>query len=594
MGEYQFGIVDVPGHERFIRQMLAGATGMDLVMLVIAADDSIKQQTREHLDILRLLNVPTGIIVLTKVDLVEPDWCDLVEQEIGELVADTFLANAPIIRCSSKTGQGIEELKQQLQHSASMVVKTRSNDLEHEPFRMAIDRTFSIEGFGTVVTGSVSSGKIHVGDIVELQPSGIEARIRGLQNHDTTTDVVERGQRAAINLSGIHHDQIHRGDELAQAGHLKPARQIGVELLALNPERQVVKDRMRVRFHVGTTEVAGNLRLPPESRELAVGQRAVAILYLQEPVVAVWGQPYVIRLESPVLTLGGGRVLFANPLQTARPTQRDWIFLSELGDSDEEKRIAAAIFLLGFTDWKLLDLARLAGVASAETTVEKLLASGELKRLVITKDRHYIVHRERIHEVSDLIVRHLERMHAEHPLRLGHPVLELQNYFHYLPTPELFRSALKSLSDEKKLVVSGTAVALEGHGPQLSKGERLLFDEILQSVKRGGIAPESPEQIRGRVPKNRESVQQLFELAASSGELIKLAEDWYVHRETWGQMSEQLASAFASKPELTVSEIKAIFDVSRKLAVPLCEFLDRNGYTRRNGDVRVWVGKSDA
>ena len=320
---FRMGIVDVPGHEKFVRQMLAGATGMDVVMLVIAGDDSIKQQTTEHLDILRMLNLPAGVIALTKCDLCDPDWLELVEDEIRQLVSDTFLRDSPIIRTSSKTGEGIDQLKAALVEAAEKVAATDRATLGQAPFRMAIDRSFSIVGHGTVVTGSVNSGQVAVGDQIVIQPGNIEVRVRGIQNHDSASESVSRGQRAAINLAGVHHTEIGRGHELGSLGHLVPSRLMTVELSMLGSTHRKLKDRTRVRFHVGTAELFANVRLLDCDR-LEPGQTAFAQLYLNEAVVAVWNQPFVIRMESPVETIGGGRVLTANANPIKKPSEVIW------------------------------------------------------------------------------------------------------------------------------------------------------------------------------------------------------------------------------------------------------------------------------
>ena len=255
------GIVDVPGHEKFVRNMLAGATGMDIAMLVVAADDSIKQQTLEHLEILRLLNLPAGVIALTKVDLVDRDWIELVEEEIRDLVSDTFLADATIVRTSSHTGEGIEDLKSALVEAAQKVEKSGRLVAIESPFRMPIDRTFSIAGHGTVVTGSVATGRLKVGDELLVQPGNVEVRVRSLQNHASSVEEVNRGQRAAINLAGIHHNETERGQELTAKGHLLPSKLITVNLISLKDSIKPIKDRSRVRLHVGSAEVICNVRL---------------------------------------------------------------------------------------------------------------------------------------------------------------------------------------------------------------------------------------------------------------------------------------------------------------------------------------------
>jgi len=295
LGDYRLGIVDVPGHERFVRQMLSGATGMDLAMLVVAADDSVKPQTREHLDVLRMLDLRAGVIVLTKADAVESGWLELVRDEVRELVRGTFLEQAPIVATSSVTGEGLETLREALRAAAERVGERASRRLA-APFRMAIDRTFTVTGHGTVVTGSVTSGQVSVEDPLEVQPSGVMVRVRGLQSHDRRVTTVACGQRAAINLAGIHHDQIRRGDELASPGSLLPSRLVTAWLDVLPSAVRALKRRELVRFHVGTAEVLARV-VPLDAERLEPGQAGMVQLFLREAVATTWDQPFVLRTE---------------------------------------------------------------------------------------------------------------------------------------------------------------------------------------------------------------------------------------------------------------------------------------------------------
>jgi selenocysteine-specific elongation factor len=585
LGEFHLGIVDVPGHEKFVRQMLAGATGMDLAMLVVAADDSIKQQTREHLDILRLLNLREGVIVLTKTDLVEAEWLDLVEAEIRELVQGTFLEMASIVRVSSKTGAGFDDLKKAILDAARRVVDDLP-DSSTAPFRMAIDRSFAIEGFGAVVTGSVSSGVLRVGDVIELQPAQIEVRVRGLQNHDTKSDVVSRGQRAAINLTGLRHGEIPRGNELATLGHLKPTNQLAVELLALPGLDKPVKDRSRVRFHLGTSEVSGVLRLPHEKKQFEPGERGFAVLFLSESVVATWGQPFVVRLESPVTTLGGGRIAFPNRLSTNRPTAADWNAIAEAVSPDPKSRASAAAYLAGLSNWKPSDLIRWTAIHQIDEIIETMISEKTIVRIPLSKERSWLVHSARLEEISATIEQHLMRLHQEHPLRLGHSVSEVQHCLDYLPEPELFRVSLERLIAAKKVHRVGAAICLDGLGPKLSKGETQLYGELVEKIRVAGLAVEPPKILAAGVAKNRDSVPQLLKLGVDSGQLLQITPDWIVHRDVYDNVLERLKTEFERAKTLTVSDIRSLLDVSRKFAVPLCEYLDKIGFTTRDGDQR--------
>ncbi len=344
VGPFRLGIVDVPGHERFVRNMLAGATGMHLAMLVVAADDSIKPQTREHLDILRLLDLRAGVIAITKCDLAELEWIELVEEEIRELVTGSFLEDAAIVRTSAPSGMGIESLREELQRAAQRAVQMQLHDSRGGPFRMAIDRAFTIAGHGTVVTGSVSSGRVQLGDELEIEPGDFRVRVRGLQNHDRTATQVQRGQRAAINLAGIHHGTIGRGHELATPTHLRPSRLLAARIRAVASLPRPIKNRSRVRVHVGTAELLATLVLL-ETDQVAAGEAAFCQLFLAAEAVTTWNQPFVLRSESPMQTIGGGHVLVPQSTRLPRRDADTLQKLSDLTSSDSLPRAAAALYL---------------------------------------------------------------------------------------------------------------------------------------------------------------------------------------------------------------------------------------------------------
>ncbi len=356
IGEFRFGIVDVPGHERFVRNMLAGATGMDVAMLVVAADDSIKQQTREHLDILRLLALRAGVIAITKCDLSESDWIDLVEDEIRELVSGTFLEQAPIVRTSATTGLGLDEVREHLAVAAGQSLEARPRAAANAPFRMAIDRTFTIAGHGTVVTGSVSSGHCSLGDDLIIEPGAVKVRVRGLQNHDRSVETLHRGQRAAINLAGIHHEQIVRGQELATPGHLKPSRLLTVRIQMVAGASRPLKNRSRIRLHVGTADLAATVVLLDKD-SLRAGEEGLAQLFLAQPTVTTWNQPFVLRSPSPVVTIGGGQVLVPDAEKIRRADAKVLQWIRQLRSADPVQRASAAVYFAGLREWHPRDLA---------------------------------------------------------------------------------------------------------------------------------------------------------------------------------------------------------------------------------------------
>ena len=586
--DYRIGVVDVPGHEKFVRQMLAGATGMDMVLLVIAGDDSVKQQTIEHLDILRLLDLTCGVIALTKCDLCEESWLELVEDEIRSTVADTFLHDAPIIRTSAKSGLGIDELKKALSDAADKVAATEIAKRESAPFRMAIDRAFSIEGHGTVVTGSVSSGTLNIGDPVEVQPGDLSVRVRGIQNHDSGSDEVHRGQRAAINLAGVRLGEIGRGHELAAEGHLFPSKLLTVRLHILNSVKRPLRDRTRVRFHVGTAELFGNVRLL-DCKELEPGGSGVAQVYLSEPAVAVWNQPFVVRLESPVLTIGGGRVLHCEAAAIKKPTETDLKHVRQMESDSDDQRAASSVYLLNDSSFKADTFPRVAGVVDYQQAYDRLKESGELVETKISQTRTVCMHRDRFEQLGAQVVKTLQRLHDANPLRFNHKRNVVENEFAWLGQKELLTAVISHLTKEKTVFSNVKTVALAGCGPKLSKGQKVLLEELLSKLLAAGLKPPTAVELQKSASKNKDSVPELLTMACENGDIVKTNDEYFFHAEVFNEAQAKVRAAIAENGGMTMSDIRTLLDTSRKWAVPLCEYFDESGFTRREGDLRVLV-----
>ena len=586
LSPYRIGIVDVPGHEKFVRQMLAGATGIDLALLVVAANDSIKQQTLEHLDILRILDLPAGVIAITKSDLVEPDWLELVEDEVRTLVADTFLAKAPVVATSSKTGEGLDELKAALLSAAETAAASSRRLRVNAPFKMAIDRAFTIEGHGTVVTGSVSSGSINVGDNLEIQPGKIPVRVRSVENHDQSADHVQRGQRGAINLTGINLDAVKRGHELCAPGHLESSQLMTIEVFQLATAIKPFKNGKKVRFHVGTAELLGTLRLLDRD-ELAPGETCYAQIFLSEPAVATWNQPFVIRRESPVFTIGGGRVLDPNAEKIRKATPLDLKMLRQLASSDEFSRATASAYFHSVTGgWDPSQLPRNAGIVDIEANVSRLKEENQLIELKLSATRTFLIQMDRFKQFCDQILSALEKLHDEFPLRFKHSRKELESRFVYLESNEILKAAIKHLKSERKIELNESSIGLVGRGPKLSKGEKQLIEQLTQQVKAGGAKPPSIKELIDSAKKNKDSVNELLRLAGENGELVAVSKEILFHRDVMEETCNKLRDEFAAKGTLTMSEIRQVIDTSRKYAIPLCEHLDAIGFTERDGDNR--------
>ncbi|MEC8160476.1 MAG: selenocysteine-specific translation elongation factor [Planctomycetota bacterium] len=588
---HRFGVVDVPGHERFVRNMLAGATGMDAVLLVVAADDSIKQQTREHLEILKLLRLPCGVIALTKCDLVDEDWLDLVEEEVRDMVTGTCLADAPIVRTSAVTGSGLDELRQALKCAAANAIQVR-NDSRFAPFRMAIDRTFTIAGHGTVVTGSVVSGATKTGDELEIVPGRIKVRVRGIQNHDQPTTEVHRGQRAAINLVGIHHNETRRGHELIFPNSLEESKRLLVRLHYLEEERRTLRKRSRIRLHLGTTEQLATLTLL-DCEGLEPGEKAYAQIILSEPVVAGWKQPFVVRSESPVRTIGGGLILDPNAAHLKSHADNYLESLGMLEDAAKSQRVEAAIRMRGWQVWGDKDLFRLTGVEEPREAIRQLIADGSVVVIELSPQRSLRIHRDTLQSLAKNVERLLDKLHKSEPLRLVFPLSEIAKRFEHLPDRKILNTAIGLLKKAHLLRSTQHGIGLQSCGPKLSQNEVKLFDQLVKSLEEVGLTGPTVKQIESSVTKNKDSVKQLLQLAAGQGDLVEITTDYYVHHRVFEEAWSKLEAAFREQGGMKVSSIREILGFSRKYAVPFCEYLDRAGWTRREGDLRYSARTSE-
>jgi selenocysteine-specific elongation factor len=570
-------IVDVPGHERFIRNMLAGASGLELAMLVVASDDSVMPQTREHLEILEILGLVGGVVVLTKCDLADPAWLALVEEDVKGLVRGTFLESAEIVRTSATTGLGIEQLE------ASLTRLCESAPDRDDPglFRMAIDRSFTVAGHGTIVTGTVASGEVAVGDELELFPGGRSVRVRSLHRHDRPVERVARGARAAINLVGVHHSEVARGDELATPGYLADSRILSVEIQASDEAPRPLRHRGRYRVHLGTAEVSATLSLLEEG---------LAQLILASPVAAVHGQPFVIREESPPATLGGGRVLA--PLARRRIRRRDLgeiERLRRLASVDTSIRIAAALASYGLADWTDRILVRDSGVpvSGVAQAVDGLEASGALVGLPIGPRRTVRVLAEVASELEGRVLRTIARLHEASPrfssiarARVASSLADLEN-------DALVSSLIDGLEASGRVVANCRSVALAGHEPKLSQAERKLKREIAEAYRIGGFSPPDPSEWTIKGNPRSSTVSELLALLVDEEQIVEVGPGLYLDRDSEAEMRRKVTERLAEGRSMTMADLRDLLGTSRKFAVPIGEYLDRIGWTRREGDART-------
>ncbi len=587
LGDFRLGIVDVPGHERFIKNMLAGATGIDLAVLVVAADDSVMPQTREHLEILRLLGLRHGLIALTKCDLVDETSREVVELEIRELLQGSFLENAPIIRTSANTGEGIPELKAAI----ADVCRTVEERVGKEWFRLAIDRSFIVQGHGTVVTGSATSGNIRIGDELEWLPKGEKVRVRSLQNHDRPVEEIHRGMRAAINLAGIRHEDVIRGQELATPGYLVPSRVLTLRLHCLADVKRPIKHRSPVRLHIGTSETMGTLSLL-DCDTVDPGQWGVAQIFLEEPATASWGQPFVIRESSATYTLGGGQVLQPVAKKIRRRHLEMLERIERLWSGDRDQRALAVAWFGPFAGFTAADLVPGANISpdQAEPLIAKLKDRGELVDVVISQARHLLLHADMVKELEDRILQALGRLHEEFPLMSAHDRQKVQSQLDYVGDDALVHATVDRLIQRKLVTGDLRRIARADFKPKLSGNLRKLKDKLVAAFQEARFQPPEPTSFASQAGGNAASLKDLFEICVAEGYLVRITEDIYLHADTEAEMRRLIAEKLAgSEAGLTVAEIRDLLGTTRKYAVPLCEYLDRAGVTRRDGDLRLLI-----
>jgi selenocysteine-specific elongation factor len=577
----RFGFVDVPGHERFVSNMLAGAAGIDLVLLVIAADESIKPQTREHFDICRLLGVKRGVVAVTKSDLIDTDTLGLVRLEVEEYLRGSFLEGAPMVPVSAKTQAGLPELKKELHRIASEVPGKSAERY----FRLPIDRAFAIKGFGAVVTGTLISGAVSAGDEVELFPQRKVLRVRCVQSDGKTLERALAGQRTAVNLAGIEHTSLERGMSLAAPGEFRTTRRIEVRLELL-PAAPKLKQRSRVHFHAGTSETVAEIFLYGTD-DLAPGQSAFAHLRLQDDVLVLPADRFIVRQFSPVTTIGGGAVL---DVLARRPTRRDvgrvrFLETLERGDTVETlaamtERTPAGLALeeiIARTGWlenEVRDLAR------------RLAASGRAKS--VAEAPLILVPAKAYEEVRQKIAARVEGFHKENPLLPGISREDLRSSVGRRTRAETFRAALEELVAQKKLELQGELAKRAGSAITLEPEEALAKDQIEAAFADAGLTVPAVKEVLSKLPVETKRAERILQILLREKSLVRLTPELIFHREALAQLRQRLSLYKKTKGErISVPVFKELTGITRKYAIPLLEYLDRERVTRRAGDERV-------
>lgn len=575
-------IIDVPGHEKFVKTMVAGVNTVDLALLVIAADDGVMPQTREHLEILRLLQIPVGLIALNKIDLAERDWLEAVKLDIQELVKGTFLEGAPVIPLSTVTGEGVDLLKDAITSCSRLAQKRKDKGV----FRLPIDRVFSIKGFGTVVAGTVLSGTVSVDDTVELLPQGKELRVRGLQVQDKPVNQSSIGLRTAINLQGIEKESIERGDVLGQPGFFKPTSMVDARFNYLSGEKTKLENRVRVRFHVGTTEVVARLILL-EQEFLDPGAEGFVQIHFEKPVVADVGDRFVIRTYSPVRTIGGGAILDVHPAKHKRFQENVQQRLESIGHGDAEQLVLAQIVGAGQGPISAAELAKRVGIPE-DRCAEQLTALEARKGVLrVGPDGWYAL--SNFDQLKKKMIDLMSKLHAENPLRAGIPGGEVHSRLKPAIERKLFDHACKSLSEEGMLRSHGDRVALASHAVQLSPEQKRIKAKVEEVLGKSLLMPPGLHEITSGLGKD---AQKVVSLLLETGELVRLDQDIVVHQKAIAFARASIESFLSAKSQAGLGEIREHLGITRKYALPLLLYLDSIGFTERVGDMRRLKGKT--
>ena len=578
-------IVDVPGHERFVKNMLAGVGGIDLALLVIAADEGVMPQTREHLAICNLLHIKSGLVALTKRDLVEEEWLQLVKDDVSRLLRGTFLEGCAILPVSSKTGEGLVELRAALQ---TLAEKVPPKAADQSP-RLPIDRVFTVKGFGTVVTGTLTAGRLALDDRVEIYPKGAQAKVRGLQCHGHPVEQAIAGQRTAVNLQGVERAAIERGDVLGLPGALVPSFLVDATLELLKDAPRPLKARDRVRFHAGTSEVMARVLLV-DRPILEPGDTTHGRFRLEGPIVALPGDRYVIRSYSPIITIGGGTLLDVTPPRFKRkaPTLLAHLQILERGTPEEvlEEHLRQA----GPLGLKTGDLR--ARTPFAPARLKELLESLATSGKIVAVDREWFVHGDARQRLREQVLRVLEVFHRQNPLRSGMSREELRTRAGGAEE-RLFSHMLGALETERLVKAEKDRVRLATHQIRLSPSQRQAVDKIEAFYRSAGAAPPGPEEALAKAGLGGSEENELFQLLLEERRLMRIKESLFFHAEILKSIEDKLVAFLREKKEMTPADMKDLFGVSRKYAIPLMEYFDGQRVTQRVGDKRVLRGTTE-
>lgn len=573
------GFLDVPGHEKFVKNMVAGSTSMDLVLLVIAADDGPMPQTREHLEIMNLLEVKRGIVALTKIDLVDAELLEIQHEVIREMLQDTFLADAEICPLSTQTGEGVEEFKEKM----FKVIAGTQPRVGHGPFRMPIQRVFSAQGHGAVLTGIPLAGRVDKGSPVVVLPQGYEGKVRSIQAYFQDAENARTGHSSALNISDVDYKKVERGNLVAAPGNFQPTTRIDVHLRYLKSAKRALKDRVQVRFHSGTFESVGTLVLL-DAKQVAPGGEAFAQVVLEHETVVVPGDRYILRWPSPALTLGGGRVLWTNSGKLKRMkegTSERCEHLRSIVD-DPKARVLFALEERGFHPTSAIELKPLTGLLPEDLAkyLDEWVAEGGA--LVLGKGRQFLSAKY-AQRAQEKIFEYVSKQLTKDKSLVGVELNVVKSRFDWNPTT--FNEALSALTASGRLKEDGNLLKLPGREITLSPEEARARDRVLEELNKAPYSPPTHQDLE-KMLGDKGLSQRVMKMLTQTGEIVRIGGVFSVTKATWDDAVARLREALADGEGRTSADLKTLFESSRKYIIPLFEAIDDAGITVRRGDQR--------
>ncbi len=576
-------IIDVPGHERLVKNMVAGVSTIDLVLFVVAADDGVMPQSREHLDIINLLQIRHGIFVITKIDLANDEWLSLVEEDIRGLLQGTTFENIPILRTSAATGKGIETVRETLLQTLAKI----SPRQDQEVYRQPVDRVFSAKGFGTVITGTVLSGSLKPGEEIDIQPSGVTARVRGLQSHDSDVESVKIGDRAAVNLAGIDSESVERGMVLTRPGLFAPVEIVNARLSMLKSSPIPLKNNQRIRLHIHTAEVFARVIIPTAS-QLRPGESAFVQLRLENPIHASFRDRFIVRQYSPQRTIGGGVALQINPPRYRKKIAHLFAESLQRLESDDPQQIVLAAFdRIASRPLKLWQLKISSHLPLQELQALLKLMEGEKKifKENVGGKTIYFSH-EQLHEVLSRLEKILANYHDKFPGRAGLKETEIISQLTQFYPPEAIRKALQSGVAARRLVRNEAWYRLSEFTPQLSAKDSEKYLALEKCYREARFAPPTVKEAMAQFALSQKEFKELIKLLRDEGKLIFVDANLLFHCDVFPEIEAKLREFFKKELEITVPQFKDLIGTTRKHAIPLLEFLDNRGITHRHENVR--------